>query len=163
MSRMTLAQVPDVVESEEILSATLVTHNGQRLSPKEDRFISLYIKLSDPGKAAEEAGYLIRDSYKNRDAAFRKKGLQLLSKDYIKDEIAFRMKEVRAASIADAMEIRQYLTAVMRGEVKDQFGFETSVSDRTVAAKELYRIEQTIEQAANTSNKTEVHLVLERK
>ena len=49
------AQVPDNISGkirEEIMTTSLVTHNGQRLSPKEDRFISLYIKYADATQAA---------------------------------------------------------------------------------------------------------------
>ena len=40
-------------------------------------------------------------------------------------------------SIADATEILQYFTAVMRGEEKDQFGLDAPLGERTKAAQEL--------------------------
>ena len=39
--------------------------------------------------------------------------------------------------IADIEEVMQYLTSVMRGEKKDQFDMDASLSDRTRAAGEL--------------------------
>ena len=39
--------------------------------------------------------------------------------------------------VADANEILKFYTSVMRGEVKDQFGLESSLSDRLKAADSL--------------------------
>ena len=142
----------------------LVTHNGQRLTPKESKFISIYLKTEDCAKAAEEAGYSIRQNFKNQTAQYYKKGQQLLAKDYISDEIGWRFKQMQAADIATAEEVMQYLTRVMRGEEKDQFDIDVSIADRTAAAKELNRRFKEIEDATNSSmNTKEVHLVLERR
>lgn len=145
-----------------VATTSLTTHNGQRLSPKEDRFITLYIKYADSAQAAKEAGYSIREGVKNKDAAYVKKGYEMLSKDYIKDEIAARMEEYRDAQIADTKEVLMYLTRVMRGEEKDQFGLDVSISDRTSAAKELNRRIQEIESNTERAGSKEVHLVLRR-
>lgn len=162
----TITQLPDATlpaTTEAILTTTATTHNGQRLSPKEDRFIALYIKLADPTEAARQAGYTVRDTIKDKDRALRKRGVELLSRDYIKDEIAWRMEEFRDAQIADAKEIMMYLTSVMRGEEKDQFGLDVSISDRTTAAKELNRRLHELESAAQTEGKEELRIVLERR
>lgn len=157
-------ELPDIVNKNTIVALEPVrTHNGQKLTPKEDAFISLYIEFGDATKAAEEAGYVIRDSYKNKVAQYRKKGQSLLAKDYIRDEIAYRTKELNSSKIANAEEVLMYLTAVMRGEEKDQFNLDVSISDRTAAAKELNRRLREIEESTKiTSNTREVHLVLER-
>lgn len=165
MSRNIASQIPDgVLETveDDIATTCLVTHNGQKLSPKEDRFISLYIKYADPLQAAREAGYSIRETVKNKDAQYMKRGRQLLAKDYIQDEIAYRMESIRDAQIADSKEVLMYLTRVMRGEEKDQFGLDVSVADRTNAAKELNRRMHEIESATNREGGREVHLVLRR-
>ena len=49
----------------------------------------------------------------------------------------YKLEELDKDSIADANEIMQYFTGVMRGEVKDQFGLDAPLSERTSAAKEL--------------------------
>jgi len=142
----------------------LVTHNGQRLTPKESKFINIYLKTEDCAKAAEEAGYSIRQNFKNQTAQYYKKGQQLLAKDYISDEIGWRFKQMQAADIATAEEVMQYLTRVMRGEEKDQFDIDASIADRTAAAKELNRRFKEIEDTTKTNmNTKEVHLVLERR
>lgn len=162
---MNEAQVPDVAKeslSEEILTTALVTHNGQRLSPKEDRFISLYIKYSDATQAAKEAGYTVRAERKDKEAQYIKIGKKILSRDYIKDEIAFRSEEFRNSQIADTNEILMYLTNVMRGNIKDQFDLDASLQERTSAAKELNRRLHELELATDNSASREVHLVLRR-
>lgn len=161
---MNEAQIPDGAPHrtlENIRTTCLVTHSGERLSPKEDRFISLYIKYSDHAKAAEEAGYLIRAERKNKQLAYARKGKELLSKDYIKAEIAARLKDMDRANIADAQEVLAYLTKVMRGEEKDQFGLDASLAERTSAAKELNRRLKEMEDTESGGGR-EVHLVLRR-
>jgi phage terminase small subunit len=139
MPAFNAAQLPEVINqhTEELRSVPLVTHNGQQLSPKEDKFISLYIKLADAAQAAQQAGYSIRATIKNPDLAYKKRGQELLAKDYIQDEIRYRAQEFRNAEIADTNEILRYLTGVMRGEIKDQFGLDAPLGERTNAAKEL--------------------------
>jgi phage terminase small subunit len=162
---MNEAQVPDIANEnlrDDIITTTLTTYNGQRLSPKEDRFISLFIKYGDATKAAEEAGYTIRAERKNKELQYAKKGKELLSKDYIKDEIAHRSEVIRTRDIADATEVMIYLSKVMRGEIKDQFGMDAPLSERTAAAKELNRRFGELEKATDNGAGREVHLVLRR-
>lgn len=68
-------------------------------------------------------------------------GNRLLQKVNIKKYIEERLKPIEEAeekkAIADADEILEFITAVIRGEVKDQLGFETSVKDRLTASKML--------------------------
>lgn len=165
MKRPTKAQVPDVATEEmedDILTTALVTHNGQKLSPKEDRFISLYIKYADGPRAAKEAGYSIRAEVKNKDAQYAKKSKELLRKDYIKDEIAARSEEFRDKQIADTKEVLIYLSKVMRGEIKDQFNIDASLADRTAAAKELNRRLRELEEGSSSGGGKEIRLVLRR-
>lgn len=157
---MRASELPDVVP--DVGLEPLRTHNGQALSPKEDRFVSLYIKYSDPAQAAKEAGYSVRDTIKNKEAAYLTRGRNLLQKDYIQNEIAYRNEQIRGRDIADAKEVLSYLTAVMRGDIKDQFNLEASISDRTAAAKELNRRLREMEVGTDIANKQEVRLILER-
>ena len=66
---------------------------------------------------------------------------KMLTKTNIKKYIEERLKPIEEAeekkAIADADEILEFITAVIRGEVKDQLGFETSVKDRLTASKML--------------------------
>ena len=108
------------------------THTGHALTPKEAVFIDEYIKTGNAVKSMETAGYSSK-SYKG----LAQKGQRLLNKEYIIDEINFRLEQRKDESIADATEIMQYFTSVMRGEINDQFGLEAPLSERTKAAQEL--------------------------
>jgi len=104
------------------LDGVSVTKDGYPLSVKEEKFISLFIVKGDIFQALRESGLTMSD---------------IASKDYLIDEIRWRLEALRKETIADADEILQYFTRVMRGEVKDQFGLDAPLSERTAAAKEL--------------------------
>lgn len=104
------------------LDGVSVTKDGYPLSVKEEKFISLFIVKGDIFQALRESGLTMSD---------------IASKDYLIDEIRWRLEALRKETIADADEILQYFTRVMRGEVKDQFGLDAPLSERTSAAKEL--------------------------
>lgn len=102
-----------------------VTHDGYPLSQKEAMFIDTFVQTGNAPKALK--------------AARIGKLADVASKDYIIDEIRYRFDLVKKQSIADADEIMQYFTGVMRGEIKDQFGLDAPLSERTAAARELAR------------------------
>ena len=99
-----------------------ITHDGYPLSPKEAMFIALYIQSGNLNKALREAHLQMRS---------------VAGKDYIADEIKYRMDLLKKETIADADEIMQYFTKVMRGEERDQFGLDAPLAERTSAAREL--------------------------
>ena len=49
------------------------------------------------------------------------------------------MKPAEEKRIADLEEVLQYLSDVVRGKIKDQFGLDASLQDRTKAAQELMK------------------------
>lgn len=99
-----------------------VTHDGYPLSAKESKFIDLFMVYGDVNKALREAKLQMRS---------------IAGKDYITDEINWRLNQLKKETIADSDEIMQYFTKVMRGEISDQFGLDAPLSERTNAAKEL--------------------------
>lgn len=113
-----------------------ITHDGYPLSAKESKFISLFIANGNVSKSLREAGLTMR---------------AIAGKDYITDEITYRLDLLKKETIADADEIMQYFTAVMRGQVKDQFGLDAPLSERTAAARELAKRIVDIEDDADTS------------
>lgn len=111
------------------------TNSGHKLSLKEHKFINHFLVDGDVGAAAKNAGYELtgeKDTY-------AKIGSKILRRDYIYEEMLFRLEEMDKATVADAQEVMQYFTAVMRGQEKDQFGLDAPLSERTAAAKELAR------------------------
>ena len=67
------------------------------------------------------------------------KGVQNLKKPQISSYIKRRLDEQEAAQVADSNEILKFYTAVMRGEIKDQFGMDASLSDRLKAGDSLMK------------------------
>ena len=108
---------------------TMKTHDGHPLTTKEAVFIDNYLVSNNATQAYIEA-------YGNKKTA-RQLASRVLSKVYIKSEIAYRLELAKSESVASAEEILQYFTDVMRGKVKDQFGLDASLSERTKAAQEL--------------------------
>ena len=104
------------------LDGVSVTHDGYPLSVREEKFISLFIGHGNVNRALRESNMAYKD---------------IAGKDYIVDEIKFRLDELHKETIADADEILQYFTKVMRGEEKDQFGLDAPLAERTRAAQEL--------------------------
>lgn len=111
------------------LKPQLYTHAGHVLTPNEFKFIEEYIVSGNGSEAVVKAGYKSKapHGYAN----------ELLRKPYIADEIKYRIDEIKTAKTADAQEILEYFTSVLRGEIADQFGLEASLSERTKAAQEL--------------------------
>lgn len=105
------------------LDGVEITHDGYPLSIKEAKFIDIFIGTGNLNEALRESGLNNLRS--------------VTGKDYITDEIKYRLDELKKETIADADEIMQYFTKVMRGEEKDQFGLDAPLSERTAAAREL--------------------------
>ena len=108
------------------------THTGHALTSMEAKFIDEYVKTGNATESAKVAGYR-----GTTDQSFAGIGQRTLNKPYIIEEINYRLEKAKDESIADATEIMQYFTDVMRGKVTDQFGLEASLSERTKAAQEL--------------------------
>lgn len=100
---------------------------NKKLTPKQRAFCDYYIETGNATESAKRAGY------KKPNV----QGSQNLEKLSIKQYIDKRLKELESKRIANAGEVLQYLTKVMRGEEKDQFGLDASLQDRTKAAELL--------------------------
>lgn len=102
-----------------------------RLTPKQKAFAEYYLELGNATEAAKKAGY------SKRTAA--RIGSENLQKPDISAYIAERMQRQDEARVASADEVLRFFSSVMRGEVKDQFGLDASLSDRLNAGKELMK------------------------
>lgn len=102
-----------------------------KLTPKQKKFCEWYIKTGNASEAARQAGY------KEKTAPFT--GAENLKKPQIKAYIAERTGNQDAKLVADADEVLQFYSAVMRGEVKDQFGLDASLTDRLKAGDSLMK------------------------
>ena len=103
----------------------------EKLTPKQRRFCEEYLKSGNASEAAKKAGY--------KEKAAHSMGAENLRKPAISAYIKRRTDEQEAALVADSNEILKFYTAVMRGEVKDQFGMDASLSDRLKAGNSLMK------------------------
>lgn len=99
------------------------------LTPKQRAFADYYIECGNATEAAKRAGYSENNVGEN--------AAKTLKNPNVSAYIAERMEEQAKKRVADANEVIEFYTAVMRGEVKDQFGLDSSLSDRLKAADSL--------------------------
>lgn len=83
----------------------------RKLTPKQKKFADEYIKTGNATKAALQAGYSKKTAYSI--------GNENLKKPEIKTYIDLKLKSIESAKIADATEVLQYLTSVVRGDAKE--------------------------------------------
>ena len=107
-----------------------------KLTDKQKRFCEEYIIDCNATQAAIRTGY--------SELSARQMGTENLSKPSIREyinELQTRVKQTAPDKIADASEIEQYLTSVMRGEQREQTlkwigeGAQT-ITDIDVSAKD---------------------------
>ena len=101
------------------------------LTPKQKAFADYYIECGNASEAARKAGY----SPKTAGAI----GEENLKKPEISAYIDERMTKQDAALVASADEVLRFYSSVMRGEEKDAFGLDPSLSDRLKAADSLMK------------------------
>lgn len=100
------------------------------LTPKQKAFADYYIECGNAAEAYRKAGY---KNYKSAAVEATK----TLKNPKVSEYVKMRQKQIDDSRIADAAEIMQYFTSVMRGEIKDQNGIDASLAERTKAAVEL--------------------------
>lgn len=127
-----------------------------KLTPKQRAFADYYIETGNATEAARRAGY------KKPNV----QGSQNLEKLSIKSYIEEIVKASDEKRIAKGEEVLEYLTKVMRGEEKDQFGLDASLQDRTKAAELLgkrYRLfVDKVEQKVNVNSTTKLDSILQQ-
>lgn len=78
------------------------------LNERQMRFVDEYMIDLNATQAAIRAGYSVKTAYSQ--------GQRLLKHVELKTEIERRTEQMRSEKVADAQEIMEYLTSVMRGE-----------------------------------------------
>lgn len=103
------------------------------LTTLEQKFITNYIRCGIAIQALKDTGIQL-----DNDVSYRNMAYEMLNQANVKAEInRVITQELKPETVATAQEVMSYLTAVMRGEVKDQFGLEAPLAERTRAAQEL--------------------------
>lgn len=155
---MTKEQLMQLVENCKSTTQVFFTNSGHKLSLQEHKFINSFLVNGDVALAAKDAGYKL----KNEKDSWKRIGSSVLKRQYIYEELMFRLEELDKDSIADANEIMEYFTNVMRGVEKDQFGLDAPLSERTAAARELAK--RLIDVPAKaTENDKAINIVLDWK
>lgn len=119
------------------------------LTEKQKRFIDYYIETANATESAKRAGY--------SEKTAKNIGAENLTKLHF--FIQERLKEKENQRIASQDEVLQYLTKVMRGEEKDQFGLDASLQDRTKCAELLGKRYGTFIEKKEVSGGYKVELV----
>lgn len=101
------------------------------MTKKQQRFADEYLRDCNAAQAAIRAGYSVKTA--------RSQGQRMLTIVDVKAYIDEKLKEISSDRIADVKEIMEFYTGVMRGEIKDQFGLDSSLSDRLSAGRELLK------------------------
>lgn len=102
-----------------------------KLTTKQKNFCEYYLQTGNATEAARLAGY--------SDKTARVIGAENLSKPAVSEYIACRRAEMDKTLIADSDEVLRFYSAVMRGEVKDQFGLDAALGDRLKAGDSLMK------------------------
>lgn len=107
------------------------------LTKDEYAFVAEYLNTGSAIQAWKNLGWGTELSDYKRST----KANDMLHKANVKAEIMRAMDEIELQGhkqvIASGNEVMSYFTSVMRGELKDQFGLDAPLSERTKAAQEL--------------------------
>ena len=101
------------------------------LTPKQQKFADYYLETGNATESAKKAGYSEKTAYSI--------GNENLSKPEVKSYIDERLNQIKSDRIATIDEVMQFYTSIMRGEEKDQFGLDASLTDRIKAGQELVK------------------------
>lgn len=112
------------------------------MNDRQKAFADYYIETGNATESAKRAGYSEKTAYSM--------GNENLKKPEIAAYIAERTAPTEQKRIATGDEVMEFLTAVMRGEIKDAFDLPPSLADRKDAAKELAK--RTVDIEARKAN-----------
>ena len=129
------------------------SNKSTELNPRQEAFCHYYVETHNGADSARRAGY----SPKTADAT----ASRMLRMSNVAKKIAELTKEQQTASIATAQEVMEYLTKVMNGEIKDQFGLDAPLSERTKAAQELAKRTVDVEQRAKGTADAKIEIKLD--
>ena len=120
-----------------------------KMTPKQKAFADYYIECGNATEAARKAGY----------KQPHVQGSQNLEKLSVSTYIEERLKQIESDRIATADEVLRYLTSVMRGETKDQFGLDASLQDRNKAAEMLGKRYRLFTEKVETTTNAQVRII----
>lgn len=104
----------------------------KKMTEKQKAFCDYYLETGNATEAYKRAYPSCK-----KDGTARTNSSKLLTNANISQYVDKRLKEIESERIAKPEEVLQYLTSVLRGEEKDQFGLDATLQDRTKAAELL--------------------------
>ncbi len=103
---------------------------SHKLTEKQTKFVDYYIETGgNAAEAARKAGYA--------EKTCRSIGQENLTKPDIKSAIDVRLAELKSQRTADATEVLEYLTAVMRGQQMDETVVVEGTGDGRSSARKM--------------------------
>ena len=151
------------ISTSQVLFITTKERGEDAVTPKQKRFCEEYLVDCNATQAAIRAGY--------SEKTAKTIGSENMAKPDIKSYIDERLSEMQSKTIADATEVLQYLTSVLRGDVKDETlrfvgdGYQektkiqVGAKDRTKAAELLGKRYGLFTDKIDLENKTKVVIV----
>ena len=139
------------------------------ITKKQSKFIDLYIDTANLTQAYEQAGFNITipdkinsiSNPKKRQHEIRQyiavQAKELQRSPKIQAELRKRLEIRRLEDSARSGEVMFFLSEVMRGNIKDQFGLDASLQDRTKCAELLGKRYGTFKDKIETTNE---HVVI---
>lgn len=122
-----------------------------KMTPKQKAFADYYIECGNAIEAAKKAGY--SSNYA------KARSYKMLENVGVSTYIEERLKQIESERIATADEVLRYLTSVMRGETKDQFGLDASLQDRNKAAEMLGKRYRLFTDKVETTTNAQVRII----
>lgn len=125
---------------------------NSELTKKQEIFVNEYVSTGDAANSAIIAGFKKSTS------------VQLLKNPLVIAEIEKRTEQAKLDSIASSTDAMLFLTQVMNGDIKDQFGLDPMLKDRLDACKEILKRTKDVELKAEEAAKrgeNEFHLSID--
>ena len=119
------------------------------ITKKQSKFIDIFMATNNLIQAYKEAGYKTdlpatieqlpvgRKRNQKEQEYFCGKAKEINALPQVQRELRKRLEKQRLDDSARAGEVMFFLSEVMRGNIKDQFGLDAPLSERTRAAVEL--------------------------
>lgn len=104
------------------------------LTPQDWKFIFAYTRAE--AESYKIIGKIASDKIR-AGSGYTDYVKDMLNKPNVRKAVKEIMEQRARKTIAESAEVMEYFTSVMRGEVKDQFGLDAPLTERTNAAKEL--------------------------
>lgn len=135
-------------------SQPYITHTGDTLTPLQTKVLNAFLDGSSILDSGRKAG--IKRKNENQLYIATKR---ILDSEKVRSEIDYLMEKNQQESLATGIEVMDYFTKVMRGEIKDQFGLDAPLNERTKAAQELAkRLIDMPNKSTNDNKETKIKL-----